>query len=30
VEMTYFSDDDRLLTKGKPADVVKSRIHRKQ
>jgi lipopolysaccharide export system protein LptA len=30
MELTYFSDDDRLIVKGKPAEPVKSRIHRKQ
>lgn len=30
LELTYFSDDDRLLVKGKPAEPVKSRLHRKQ
>ena len=30
LELTYFSDDDRLLVKGEPAKPVKSRLHRKQ
>ena len=30
VEMTYFSDDDRLLVKGEPKKPVKSRLQRKQ
>jgi lipopolysaccharide transport protein LptA len=29
-ELTYFSDDDRLLVKGEPQQPVKSRLHRKQ
>jgi lipopolysaccharide export system protein LptA len=30
LELTYFSDDDRLLVKGEPAKPVNSRIRRKQ
>ncbi len=30
LELTYFSDDDRLLVKGAPAKPVKSHLHRKQ
>ncbi len=30
LEMTYFSDDDRLLTKGELTKPVKSRLHRRQ
>jgi lipopolysaccharide export system protein LptA len=30
LELTYFSDDDRLLVKGAPAKPVKSKLRRKQ